>query len=46
MPQGLGLSLPPRRSCHHSLDDVVRMTALSICRLCQTEVTKSLFSEH
>jgi hypothetical protein len=30
MRQGLGLSLPANRSFHHSRDDVIRLTALSI----------------
>jgi len=46
MLQGLGLSLPPTRSCHYSLDDVVGLTALSIYRICVPGVAKSSFLEH
>jgi len=46
MPQELGLSLPPSRSCLHLLDDVIGLTALSICRICLPKVAKSSFSKH
>jgi len=46
IPQRLGLSLPWSRSCFHSLDDVVGLSALLIFRFCQPEVAKSSFSEH
>jgi hypothetical protein len=46
MPPGLGLSLLPSRSCLHLHDDVIGLTALSICRICQPEVVKRSVLEH
>jgi len=43
MPQVLGLSPLPSRSCVHSHDDVVGSTAFLICAICQPEVVKSSF---
>ena len=46
IPQGLGRSPPGTRSCLHSLNEIVMLTALSICRFCQPGVAKRYFSEH
>jgi len=46
MPQGLGLSLRPSRSCLHSLDDVAGLTALWMYSIFQQEAAKCSFSEH
>jgi len=43
---GLGLIQLPRRSCLHSLDDVIVWIELSICSTCQLEVVKSSVSDH
>jgi len=39
----LGPFLPPRHSCHYSLDDVILWIALSICHICLPEVAKGSF---
>ena len=46
MTQGLRLFQPPSRACLQSLDDVVVLKALLICRFCPLEVAKCSFSEH
>jgi len=43
MLQKLGPILPPNLSSLHSLYDVDKWTALSICRICQPEEEKSVF---
>ena len=43
MPQLLGLPVLPRRSCLHSHDGFVGLTALSICWICPLDVAKRSF---
>ena len=46
MPQALGLSLRPTRSCPQSFDDVIAWTSLSMCHLPLPEVAKSSSPEN